>query len=240
MRKFLVLFLGVLVLGLTANGADAITNKSQGYISVKTSATKEFEPTIALITFTVETTDKTLEKASELNKKASENVYMALKGIIDVENGDWVKTANFTVTPVYSYENGRQVFNNKYTVTNSVLVKTDNVNLISKLIDTSLAKGANRINNLEFLLDSYDSECAKMLAEATVTAKNQAQIIAKSVGKKVSSVKAIDTNCSFNSRSNILYRAKGMEFTTNSDGGRHIEAGKVKVEATVNAEFYVK
>src|SRR5574344_1105935 len=151
MRKFLVLFLGVLVLGLTANGADAITNKSQGYISVKTSATKEFEPTIALITFTVETTDKTLEKASDINKKASENVYMALKGIIDVENGDWVKTANFTVTPVYSYENGRQVFNNKYTVTNSVLVKTDNVNLISKLIDTSLAKGANRINNLEFL-----------------------------------------------------------------------------------------
>lgn len=220
--------------------ADAFATKDQGYVSITASETREIDPNVVMINFSVETTDKTLEKASEENKKIADDVYMALRGLIDVENGDYVKTQNFSANPVYSYKNNKQILDG-YKVVNELSVKSNSIDLASKLIDTGLKKGANRVSDLQFEVGNYETQCAEMLGAATKKAQVQAGIVSKNINKKIAGVKSISTNCSAPRNYPMAYRTMSKSVMDSASGAATpIEGGKTKIQATVDAQFYVK
>lgn len=244
MKKLLMsaLIASLLIGGLSTQAITA-DNDGRGYISVSASANKEIASDVAEISIEIQTFDtKSMQKATQENKQISDKVYSAMKSMINPANGDFVKTANFSATPEYSYSGSKRNFD-KYQVSNSIIVRTKNIKDVGAIIDKALALGATNINNLSFTVSNYDSQCDELLAKATQKAKAQAEVVARSVSSSVAGIKSINGSCSnTNSSARVHYNLQESKAAgaMAADMATPIESGTVKIYANVNASFYVK
>lgn len=248
MKNFLI---SVTVLGLFVSCAPlssyaAVTaNNERGTISVSTSANTEIAPDVAEISFAVKTTDsKSMQKAVVLNKEISDKVYSELNSMINLTNGDYIKTADFSANPIYSYSNSKKNFE-KYEVSNRIIVHTKSIDKVGKMIDNAISAGATNIDNLTFSVSNYEDQCNELITIATRKAKTRADVIAQALNTSVYGLSNISTSCSTkNFNQPRFYMAKNMiadvVAETSSAGGITISNGVVKVDANVNASFYVK
>lgn len=247
MKRSLII---VAVLGLFVGCAnlstEAVTvNNEKGSISVNTSADTEIAPDVAEISFAVKTTDlKSMQKATLANKEISDIVYAELKSMIDPKKGDYIKTSDFSASPVYSYVNSKKTFD-KYEVSNRVIVHTKSIDKVGKMIDNAINAGATNVDNLSFSLSNYETQCNDLIATATQKALTRANVIARALSTSVVGINNISSSCSTNNyNAPRLYMAKNMiadvAAESASFGSTSISNGVVKVNANVNASFYVK
>ena len=248
MKKFLVtLTVLSLIIGGTSLSSQALTTETsnKGYISVNTSADKEVSPDVAEISFAIRTTDtKSMQKATALNKEISEKVYNELKSAINPAVGDYIKTSNFNASPVYSYSNSRRYLE-RYEVSNRVIVHTKSIDKVGKMIDSAITSGATNVDSLSFSLSNYDAQCDELITTAAKKAHNRANMLAKTMNTSVTGISSLNTSCSTNGGGQPrLYMAKNMlqeaAGTADSASGMSIENGVVKINANVNATFFVK
>lgn len=237
MKKALLIMLALSAVTLGALSTTAEVIEKEGYISVNESTTREITPNQAEITIGIETSDKSLQVASETNKVTAKKVYSNLKSLLGVN--DYIKTGNYTARPIYTYSRDNKQTLDKYVVSNTVTIKTKNVELISKLIDTAIAQGATNVNNLQFSATDYDCECNEALSELTKKAYNKAGSVAKSINNQITGVKSINATCNMdNQRSDY-----SMMMKSEVGGGSTstpIESGKLKIHANIDASFFVK
>ena len=252
MKKFLsaALCAGALILPLTylpAGSVDAVT-KEAGTISVSYSTEKEVSPDTVEFSVAVKTSDKkSMQEASTKNKEISNKVYEYLKSNINTANGDYIKTSNYSATPVYVYVNNKRVFD-KYEVSNNIIVHTKNLDKVSSYIDKSISLGATNVNSLNFTLSNKDAQCAELLSKASKQIRSRADLVASSLGSGVTGIKSVGTSCSLNQRrvsygyTNMkLMRAKAMGADAAvEESSTNIESGNITIYANVDAQFYVK
>lgn len=247
MKKSLIL---VAVLSLIAGCANlsseaGTVNNERGTISVNTSANTEIAPDVAEISFAVKTTDlKSMQKATLANKEISDKVYAELKLMIDTQKGDYIKTSDFSANPIYSYVNSKKNFE-KYEVSNRVIVHTKSIDKVGKMIDNAIAAGATNVDNLSFSVSNYENQCNDLISIATQKALTRANVIAQALSTSVVGLNNISTSCSTNNYNPPrFYMAKNMiadvAAETSGTGATTISNGVVKVNANVNASFYVK
>ena len=123
-------------------------------ISVTGTATSSVEPDLLVITFGVETQEKTAKTALESNSNSMNGVVDAIRsvGISD----DEISTSRLNIYPVYdSYrdESGRYTQELLgYRVTNTITVETGNLNSAADIIDGAVQAGANRVDSVYFTL----------------------------------------------------------------------------------------
>lgn len=248
MKKYLIF---TVVLGLFAIGigfsvqAVSENEKENGKISVSTTANTEIAPDVAQISFAVQTEDvKSMQKATLANKEISEKVLVSLKSFINPDDGDYIKTSDFSATPLYVYNNSKRTFD-KYQVSNRVLVHTKSIDKVGKMIDSAIASGATNVDSLTFSVSNSVSQCDELLAIASKKAKTRAGKVAEALGLKVIGVENIITSCGVNNNNYPrLYMAKNMIADTaealTSGNGTSISDGVVKVNANINATFILK
>lgn len=239
MKKFLltlILLTSMLCVGVSANAE--VTDKEKGYISVSESATREISPNQAEISIGIETSDISLQKASDENKKLANKVYTSLKALIGTE--DSIKTSNYNARPQYIYTREQKRVLDKYIVSNTVIVKTKKIELVSTLIDTATAQGATNVANLQFSATDYENNYNDLLAELTKKAYNKANLIAKSINSQITGVKTINANCNSENNYRPMYAMCDSAKASESSISTPIESGKLKIYATVDASFYVK
>jgi uncharacterized protein YggE len=241
MKKILAssLIVSAIILSTAFSCKAAVVEKDEGYVSVTTSETKEVAPDQAQITVNIETSDKSLQKAAADNKIIADKVYSSLKAILNTEKGDYIKTANYSANPVYTYSKDNKRVFDKYVVSNNVVVRTKNTALSAKLVDTAIAAGATNVNDLQFLVADYDSACDEILAQLTKRAYSQASSIANAINAKIIGTKSIASSCNPENTSRPQYSMMAKS-SVGSESSTPIESGKVKIYATINAEFYVK
>ena len=174
MKKFVSL---LLVLGLFAFSvlpAGALDNSiERGYVSVSYTTEKEVSPDTVEFSISVKTSDKkSMQEASSKNKEITNKVYEYLKANIKPANGDYIKTSNYSASPVYVYVNGRRNFD-KYEVSNNIVVHTKSLDKVSTYIDKSIQLGATDVNSLNFTLSNKDSQCAELLSKAGKQVKTE-------------------------------------------------------------------
>ena len=243
-KSLLVLMLSsFLIIGISTNAACMNTDE-RGYISVNATSMQEIASDTVEISITIETDDtKSLQNATLENKQISDKVYTELKSMINPENGDFVKTANFTAAPKYVYINNKKVFD-KYQVSNSIVVKTKNIKDVGVMIDKALSLGATNISNLVFSISNYDKQCDDLIANATQKARGQADIIANSASTAITGIKTINANCSMNGATRRiqynLLSAKAAVASGDMAESTPIENDTIKIYANVSASFYVK
>jgi len=244
MKKILLsaLVAGLLIAGVSTE-AVVSNNDERGYVSVSASANKEIASDVAEISIEVQTFDsKSMQNATVQNKQISDKVYSAMKEMVNPANGDFVKTANYNAAPIYNYSSGKRSFD-KYQVSNSIIVRTKNLKAVGPMIDKALSLGATNINNLSFTVSNYDSQCDELLSKAAQKARNQADILTRSVSSVVTGVKSIDGSCSnTNSHARIHYNLMDLAKASGAvmETATPIESGTVKIYANVSASFYVK
>ena len=115
MKKTMLIIavLSILTGSMMTTQAGQTTEKERGTISISTSAEADVAPDVADISFSVVTTDnKSMQKATLVNKDISEKVYNILKEQINTANGDYIKTSNYNASPVYVYKDKKQVLDN--------------------------------------------------------------------------------------------------------------------------------
>lgn len=244
MKKVLVLSL-VMSMLVGVSNLSAFADNNKGYISVNTTANTEVVPDVAEISFAVITTDlKSMQKATLLNKEISDKVYAELKTFIDNENGDYIKTSDFSANPIYSYLNSKKIFD-RYEVSNRVIVHTKSIDKVGKMIDRAISVGATNVDNLVFSVSNYESQCNELISIAAKKAKNRAEIIAESLSTSIIGINNISSSCSTNNYNQPrLYMAKNMladvASGVSTPESTTISNGVIKVNASVNASFYVK
>lgn len=231
--------------------ATAVTqgcDKERGYISLSTSADMEVAPDVAEISFAIKTSDtKSMQKATVQNKEISDKVLTLLKGLINTTNGDYIKTADFNASPVYTY-NGNKKTLDKYEVSNRVIVHTKSIDKLGSMIDSALENGATNVNSLNFSVSNYESQCNKLIEEASKKANSRAQIATKSMGAMLDGIRSMDISCSENRNYNAprMYMAKNMlasvaeGMADSSAPQTSISEGVIKIYANVNVSYFVK
>ena len=240
------------VLGLIAVSAplstQAVTQVShdRGYISVSTSANTEVAPDVAEISFAVQTSDtKSMQKATQLNKEASDRVLSVLSSMLNSSNGDYIKTSDFSASPIYTYSGSKRNLD-KYEVSNRVIVHTKSLDKIGAMIDKAIEAGATNVDNLNFSLSTYDSQCNDLLGIATKKAQSRAGLLAKNLSTTLVGVRTFDVSCNANNYSSPrMYMAKNMLASVADEAASGatsttITGGVVKINANVNASFFVK
>ena len=243
----LLLLLGITT-GSIACAATVTTTPERGYISVNTTANTEVAPDVAEISIAVETYDtKSMQKATKENKDISDKVYAELKSMINPANGDFIKTADFNATPLYTYSSNNKKSFDKYMVTNSIIVHTKSIDKVGTMIDKAIALGATNINNLTFSVSNYEKQCNDLLAIAAKKASTRVNILAKASHQTLAGIKSMDTSCSTNNASRVQYRflAKNMAAMDSAAGSAEqssvpIQGGLIKIYANLNASYFVK
>lgn len=239
----LALLLALSISGLISAQAHNIQEK--GYISVNTNADTEVAPDTAEIAFAVKTYDtKSIQKASQDNKVISDKLYSILSGMLTVENGDYIKTANFNATPLYTYNGGKRNFD-KYEVSNKVVIHTKNIDKIGEMIDKAIDAGATNVDSLIFSVSNYDAQCNNLIQTGSKKATERASIIAKSTSSVLDGIKSFDVNCSANNYNTPrMFLAKNMlsAAADEATGGvsTSVSGGVIKINANINAQFFVK
>ena len=247
MKKFLLSLTALsLILGCAVLSAPAVAEAvERGFVSVNTSANTELTPDIADISIAIQTYDsKSLQKATTENKEISQKVLSALKVMINPLQGDYVKTMDFTASPVYSYSGSKRNFD-KYEVSNTVIIHTKSIDKVGAMIDKAISLGATNVNNLALSVSNYDDECNELLVTATKKAQNRANLLAKAASTTVTGVRSINVSCSANNSITPQYRMLsanigGADMAEAKAASTSIEKGIVKIYATVNATFFVK
>ena len=247
MKKIIV---SALIISLIA-GAQAYSNSTEierGYISVNTNANAEIVPDVAEISIAVVTYDnKSMQKATLMNKDISEKVYNILKEQINPSNGDYIKTSNYHASPVYIYKDKKNILD-KYEVSNRVTVHTKSIDKLGSMIDKSIEAGATNVDSLNFSISDYESQCNTLIEKATKKASTRAGIAAKNSGSTLDGIKMLNVSCSENrvySQPRIMM-AKAMALGATNDSmeeakpSTSISAGAIKIYSNISATFYVK
>lgn len=228
----------------------AITEQPErGYISVNTSANTEVSPDVVEISIAVRTHDsRSMVKATAENKEISDKVYTELKSMINSANGDYVKTADFKATPLYTYSsNGKRNFD-KYEVSNNIIVHTKNIDKAGSMIDKAINLGATNVNDLIFSVSNYEAQCNDLLAIAAKKAKTRADIVAKTSASYITGIKSMNISCSTNENNRVQYRLYAKNMMADSAAGAPeaaptatpIQGGIIKIYANLNASYFVK
>jgi len=221
----------------------------RGFISVNTTANTEVSPDVVEINIAVKTRDsKSMLKATAENKEISDKVYSTIKSMINPANGDYIKTADFRATPLYTYSsNGKKNFD-KYEVSNNIIVHTKSIDKTGSIIDKAISLGATDVNDLTFSVSNYEKQCNDLLEIAANKAKTRANIVAKTSSSYITGIKSMNISCSTNESNRVQYRLYAKNMVMDSAGGvaepeataTPIQGGIIKIFANLNASYFVK
>ena len=158
MKRFLVAAaMAALAAGIAVNSSNAAVTvtetQERGYVSINASANKELTPDLAEISISVVTSDKkSMQDATVENKDISGKVYTTLKEMINPENGDYVKTSNFSANPVYTYSSNGKKNLDRYEVSNTVIVHTKSIDKAGDMIDKAISLAEDAPKSFQALL----------------------------------------------------------------------------------------
>jgi uncharacterized protein len=96
---------------------------------------------------------------------------------------DQLSTMNYNVSPEIQYsQNNQPPKVTGYSVTNTVRADVRRIEDVARMIDASLAKGANEISGLQFFSSKSDSVRRSALSVAVANARADAEALARAAG----------------------------------------------------------
>ena len=141
-----------------------------------------------------------------------------------------IQTTDYTISPLYDFENGKQIFNG-YEVTNAITVKVTDTNQVGAVIDTAVQNGANRISSIQFNIDAdvyYQQALTLALHNAQLKAKTIAE--AMHLPLQLQPIEIVEEH----EGSPVLYKSMAMSDSTIATP---IEQGQMAINATVRVKF---
>jgi uncharacterized protein len=185
-----VLFtISILFLLASSSGAAQQDRPRVPSITVTGEATISAEPDQAQIDIGVVTQARTAPEASKDNSERLTRVMAEVKKLLG--KTDEVKTSGYALTPTYRYPQGGKPEIVGYSASNTVRIKTTNLDIVGRLIDSAMQAGANNVNRLMFTLKDEQTAQLEALRAASAKAKTKAEAIAASLGLKIVKITSV-------------------------------------------------
>ena len=184
---------------LAQNQADAEVTpfpSREKVISVTGTATSSVDPDLLLITFGVETQEKSAKDALFVNSESMTGIVETIQSLGISE--DEISTSRLSIYPIY--DSYRDPVTEKYTqeligyrVTNTITVETEQMDKAASIIDGAVSAGANRVENVSFTLSPQKQIQVKdeLLGKAVINAKTKAENALAPLDHKIIGVKAV-------------------------------------------------
>ncbi len=191
MSKFLAILATFLLLGSTADAQQQRHERHRSpHITVSGDAVISAEPDQAEIDIGVVTQSRTAPEASKENAERLARVLAEVKK--QIGKGDEVKTSGYSLAPTYRYPQGGKPEIVGYTASNTLRIKTTNLSLVGRLIDSAMQAGANNVQRLVFTLKDELSAQLEALKTASAKARAKAEATAASLGLKIVRIIAVN------------------------------------------------
>lgn len=182
-------------------------------------------PDRAVIDIGVVTQAATAQAAGAQNARQTTEVISQMKKSLPA--GTQIQTAGYSLYPNYRQGPGQAQQITGYTASNVVKVTIDDIDSVSKAIDTATGVGANTIQGLQFTIKDEQSLRGAALQMATRNARANVEAIASALGTKI--VRVVEVAEGNPQEIRPMMRAMAM----NSTAATPVEAGTVDVRATV-------
>ena len=228
--KAILFLMIILILGINSTAA---AEERISTISVSGEGVVEVAPDRATISVGVVTRDKNAAKVQGDNARIASEIIKSVAALgIDKKN---IRTGNYSFHQYYRQENNKRVADG-YEANNTVTIIVDDLNLVGKVIDTSLAHGANNIDSLQFGIKNKGNLQNEAIRLAVRDARAKAEVVAAEFGKTIIGVKNVSVNYGTISapRANKMFMAAAeMDMAVETP----IESGTLSCSASVNVEF---
>jgi len=189
MNKFFVLVGVLLLLAASASAQQERDRPRPPTITVTGEALISAEPDQAQLDIGVVTQARTAPEASKENAERLGRVLSEIKKLLG--KADEVKTSGYALTPTYRYPQGGKPEIVGYNASNTIRIKTTNLDLVGRLIDSTMQAGANNVNRLVFTLKDEQSAQLEALRAASLKARSKAEAIATALGLKIVKITAV-------------------------------------------------
>ncbi|HME61068.1 MAG TPA: SIMPL domain-containing protein [Candidatus Binatia bacterium] len=229
MNKLLAIFSLVLLLGSTAGAQQTNDRPKIPSITVSGDATVSAEPDQAEIDIGVVTQARTAPDATKQNAERVARVLAEIKK--QLGKGDEVKTSGYSLAPNYRYPQGGKPEIVGYTASNTLRIKTTNLSLVGRLIDSAMQAGANNVNRLVFTLQDELAAQLGALKMASAKARAKAEAVTAALGLKI--VRIISVN-EGERMVQPIYRQAMAARAEAASAPTPVEPGTVEVRSTVS------
>jgi len=216
---------------------NTIPSESQRMIQTYGEAELTAQPDLARISLAIETRSNSAEKAVYENARMANAVRESLldSGLSE----DNLKTSSYRLSSYRDWQKEQSDTEDEkiyYQATNEILVSTNQLDRIGKIIDTAVKAGANNINYINFEIEDPQDLMIQALGMATQQAYRKANAIAESAGETIVKLYSIREERTvytpFRFQESMVQR--GM---TSDVAPTPITPDEVIVMATVIAEF---
>lgn len=213
----------------------SIADENDRTLTVRSSAAKDVDPDVAVLTFAVETMAPTAKESAAANARTADNVIRSVKRALG--QTDEVDTSSFSVFPVYEYEKARGQVLKGFRTTNQVTVTTDKIASTGEILDRAIEAGANRVVDVRFDIKNISGHCEGLIREAASKAASQAKAASSAFGTSLDGVKTIVPSC--HKEANGPVRPYGAELMKMAAPDTPVEPGTVRLRAEVEAVYFL-
>lgn len=185
------------------------------------------KPSAMQLQIEVQTQGQNVQEPQQKNAATMKQVIQSITALgIPSEQ---IKTAAYTITPLYHFEDGQQIFTG-YEVTNAITVNLSDPERVGLIIDTAVENGANRISNIQFKVDRADAYYQQALSLALHNAQAKAKTIAETMHLPLQLLPTEIVEEQVNTP--ILYRSMAV-----SSDMTPVEQGQIDINASVRVNF---
>ena len=233
MKKFWIL--AIIFFSVLSSTALAAEDRLP-VISVSGEGIVEASPDRATISVGVVSREKDPAKVQATNAKIASEIIKAVSAFgVEKKN---IRTGNYSFRQIYrNDQNKRRVFDG-YEVNNTITITVDNLNLVGKIIDSSLSHGANSVESLQFGIRDKSALQSEALRLAVRDARNKAEVVAAGLGKNIVGVRSVSINSGSISTPRFSKLAMVADEAANSFE-TPIEGGTLSCSASVHVEFEI-
>lgn len=193
MQKLLLAGIALFSAPLAAQQSDIIPPVAQ--ISIGSVGEIKVSPDRAKIHISVQTKATTAAAAAADNAARQKAVIDALRGLGLQANQ--ISTIGYNVMPEQRYEPNREPVVIGYNVTNTILVDVTDLNLVGRVIDTAISRGANMITSLDFYASNTDAARREAIAQAIRKARLDADAAAAAAGGSIAGLLEVNVGAYF-------------------------------------------
>lgn len=161
-----------------------------------------------------------------------------------------ISTNQFYVSPRYDYDSGSGMFRGSgepqelivgYTISNTLSIRTDDIDRIGAYIDAAFAAGANTFGSISFSVKDDTRARAQALELAVQDARAKAEIIAAAAGKQLEGIEQIcegGVSSYAKNASATMWSYDGA--VAESAAGTTVRASQVVVSADIQITYELK
>jgi len=252
-----ILVVGILIFLLASIGyqQSSLSQQDQNQVTVSGEGKVYAKPDVAIVSFGVTTSGKTVADVTKNNTDEMNAVISAVKNL-GVDEKD-IKTTNYNLTPVYSDNyvvptpvsmmgtvSGTMVRTGStltgYKLEQDVQVKIRDFTKVGDILSKTTSSGANVVGDLQFLIDNPEQLKEQARAEAIAQAKANAKNLAKESG--ISLGKIINVIEGNSNPYPVVYNsmAKGLGAGVDSAPVPTVQPGQQEIDVTINLTYQVR